>query len=381
MSSAASEREINKWRLWGVNRFLEANTVLSLKQEKNGEPPTLDLVRSLYRDEKEAKELLQEARSSLKDMDMTWVIFGACQFLNENPLRTSEENGSVLLKHSHVFRTFGKKASQGIRLYIKAGEAYLQFQKIRDLNTLPMVQFAKDYLPVGWNEYMSYKPSVSHRLDSNTGASQPIFGVSMSTSSDLFEQIDAETTESIKPIPIIPRTLLELIKHTSYTDYNESDQGWSDKQKLDEMKDADMRYLIVRLKGGHSPELEKQWSENPELDPSIIGFLSFMITAEEDEDVAYIYEIHISEHFRDCGLGRHLFSLVEHIGTVTDMEKTMLTVFTCNQRARRWYDSRGYEVDEISPRPRKLRGGRSIEPEYKILSKRLQEHANKKAKS
>ncbi|CAD0083727.1 unnamed protein product [Aureobasidium vineae] len=382
MSSAATERKINKWRLWGVNKFLEVNTALSPKQERNGEPPTLGLVRSLYHeDEKEATELLQEARSSLKEMDMTWVIFGACEFLNEYPLRTSKENGSVLLKHSDVFRTFGKKASQGTKLYTKAGEAYLRFRKIRDLNTLPMPLFAKDYLPAGWMEYTSYRSSVSQRLESKTGASLPMFDILMFTSFDLFERVNAETIEPTKPIPIVSRTLFELIKRTSYTDYNASEQGWSDSKKLDEMKDEDMRYLIVRLKGGRSPAPEKQWSENLELDSSIIGFLSFMITEEEEENVAYIYEIHISEHFRDCGLGRHLFSLVEHIGRATGMDKTMLTIFTCNTHARRWYDSRVYEVDEISPRPRKLRGGRSIEPEYEILSKRLQEHANKKTKS
>ncbi|CAD0110335.1 unnamed protein product [Aureobasidium uvarum] len=382
MSSAAIETEINKWRLWGVNRFLEVNTALSLKQEKNGEPPTLDLVRSLYHgDEKEAKTLLQEARSSLKDMDMIWVIFGACELLNDFPLRTSKKNGSVLLKHSDVFRTFGKKTSQGTKLYTEAGEAYLRFRRIRDLNTLPMLQFTKDYLPAGWMEYTSYRSNISQQSESSTDASLPIFDILMSTSLDLFEQIDAETTESTKPPPFVSQTLLELIKHTSYTDYNTSEQGWSDSKKLDEMKDEDMRYLIVRLQGGHSPETEKQWSENLELDPSIIGFLSFMITEEEEENVAYIYEIHISEHFRACGLGRHLFGLVENIGRATGMDKTMLTVFTRNTHARRWYDSRGYEVDEISPRPRKLRGGRSIEPEYEILSKRLQEHANKKTKS
>lgn len=106
-----------------------------------------------------------------------------------------------------------------------------------------------------------------------------------------------------------------------------------------------------------------------------------MITQEEDENVVYIYEIHISEHFRDCGLGRHLFKMVEHIGKATGMDKSMLTVFKRNTYARKWYTSRGYEEDEISPRPRKLRGGRSIEPDYEILSKRLQEQGHKKVKS
>ncbi|KAG9691042.1 hypothetical protein KCU95_g14789, partial [Aureobasidium melanogenum] len=376
MTSAATEREIDKWRLWGINKFLEVNSSLSLKQEKNGDPPTLGLITSTYhKNEEEVKEVLKDARSSLRDMDIRWVIFGACKFLHRFPLRTSKENGHVLLKHSDVFRTFGKKESQGKKLYVEAAEAYLRFRKVRDLNNLPLHKFIKDYMHAG---LMSYKPKVVQGSGLDNGTSISVFDIFVSTSSDLFNQVGAEDT---KPMPRIPRTLFELIKHTSYKDYKASSQGWDDENKLDEMKDDDMRYLIVRLKDNQLPELEERWSKDADLDQSIIGFLSFMITQEYEENVIYIYEIHISEHFRDCGLGRHLFNMVEYIGGATGMDKAMLTVFKRNVHARRWYDSRGYEVDEISPRPRKLRGGRSIEPDYEILSKRLQEQPNKRNKS
>lgn len=372
MTSAATEREINKWQLWGVNKFLEVNMSLSLTQEKNGNPPTLDLVASLYHeDEDEAKELLEEAHSSLKSMNIRWVVYGACEFLNSFPLRTSEENGQVLLQHSHVFRTFGKKASQGTKLYIEASEAYSRFRKIRALNRLSQLQFTKDYLPASMTEYRCRARSTEPTSESTTS-----FKIDMFTSSYLFEQVGAKSTETSR----IPQTLFDLIKHTSFKDYNASSQGWDDKNKMDEMWDEDMRYLIVRLKDNHAPQPEKQWTKDPKLDQSVIGFLSFMITQEEEENVVYIYEIHISEYFRDSGLGRHLFSLVEQIGDATGMDKAMLTVFKRNTHARRWYDSRGYGIDEVSPRPRKLRGGRSIEPDYEILSKCLQGQANKRAK-
>ncbi|KAG9590282.1 hypothetical protein KCU97_g7526, partial [Aureobasidium melanogenum] len=376
MTSAATEREIDKWRLWGINKFLEVNSALSLKQEKNGDPPTLALITSIYhKNEEEVKELLKDARSSLRDMDIRSVIFGACEFLNQFPLRTSKGNGHVLLKHSDVFRTFGKKEPQGKKLYVEAAEAYLRFSKVRDLNNLPMHQFTKDYMHAG---LMNYIPKVGQRSGVDAGTSSAVFDIHVFTSSDLFSQVGAENT---KPIPNVPRTLFELIKHTSYKDYKTSSQGWDDENKLDEMKDDDMRYLIVQLKDDQLPELEKRWSKDADLDQSIIGFLSFMITQEDEENVIYIYEIHISEHFRDCGLGRHLFNMVEYVGGATGMDKAMLTVFKRNAHARRWYDSRGYEVDEISPRPRKLRGGRSIEPDYEILSKRLRGQPNKKNKS
>lgn len=375
MTSAATEREIDKWRLWGIKKFLEVNSSLSLKQEKNGDPPTLGLIGSIYhQNEEEAKELLKDAQSSLKEMDIRWVILGACEFLNQFPLRTSRENGHVLLEHSDVFSAFGKKESQGMKLYVEATEAYLRFNKVRNLNTLSMHQFIKDYMHPGLMEYI---PKFSQRSGMDTGASLPAFSILVSTSSDISRQVNAEATESM---PRVLRTLFELIKHTSYKDYRASSQGWDGENKLVEMEDDDMRYLIVRLKDGQLPGLEKRWSKDSDLDQSIIGFLSFMITQEEEENVVYIYEVHISEHFRDCGLGRHLFSVVEFIGGATGMDKAMLTVFKRNVSARRWYNSRGYEVDAISPRPRKLRGGRSIEPDYEILSKRLWEQPNKRNK-
>jgi ribosomal protein S18 acetylase RimI-like enzyme len=376
MTSAAAEKEINKWQLWGVNKLLEVNVSLSLTQEKNGNPPTLDLVKQIYHEnEEEAKELLKDAQSSLKHMDIKWVIFGACEFLNNFPLRTSKKHGHVLLQHSDVFRTFGKKVSQGAKLYVEAGEAYLRFRKLRDLNNMSIPQFIKDYLPAHIMGYNFHPRSVEQGPGSIVDTSTPEFKIDMFTSSNLFEQVEAEMTTAT---PRTPQTLFELIKLTSYKDYNASSQGWHDENKLEEMADEDMRYLVVRLEGGHFPAPEKQWTKNPKLDQSIIGFLSFMITQEEDENVVYIYEIHISEHYREYGLGRHLFSMVEHIGKVTGMDKAMLTVFKRNTHARRWYDARGYSVDEISPRPRKLRGGRSIEPDYEILSKRLQERAAKR---
>ncbi|KAI4788495.1 hypothetical protein E4T44_13460, partial [Aureobasidium sp. EXF-8845] len=337
MTSAAAEHEFNRWALWGVNRFLEVNVSLSLTQEKGGRLPTIDLVKAIYyKDDRQAKDLLKEAQSSLKSIDIKWVIFGACEFLNKFPLRTSKNNGNVLLEHSDVFRTFGKTTSQGTRIYIEAGKAYLRLRKIRDLNSLPKSQFIENYLPAETMKYRCHARSAEQTPESTISVGTPAFTIDLFTSSNLLEQLNPDTTET----PRTQDTLFELIKHTSYMDYNASSQGWDDENKLEEMEDEDMRYLIVRLNDGHPPPPDQQWSKDPELDPSIIGFLSFMITQEEDQNVVYIYEIHISDHFRDCGLGRHLFSMVEHIGDATGMEKAMLTVFKRNTHARRWYDSR-----------------------------------------
>jgi RimJ/RimL family protein N-acetyltransferase len=58
-------------------------------------------------------------------------------------------------------------------------------------------------------------------------------------------------------------------------------------------------------------------------------------------------------------------------GRIPGTAKMMLTCFTSNQRAARFYARLGYAVDEYSPPPRVLRDGTRVKCEYIILSKAL----------
>jgi N-alpha-acetyltransferase 40 len=51
--------------------------------------------------------------------------------------------------------------------------------------------------------------------------------------------------------------------------------------------------------------------------------------------------------------------------------KVMLTCFLSNQHGLKFYRRLGFETDEISPVPRKLRFGKVFNPDYVILSKRV----------
>jgi ribosomal protein S18 acetylase RimI-like enzyme len=51
--------------------------------------------------------------------------------------------------------------------------------------------------------------------------------------------------------------------------------------------------------------------------------------------------------------------------------KVMLTCFLSNQNGLRFYRKLGFEKDEISPQARVLRSGKTREPDYVILSKRV----------
>lgn len=146
-----------------------------------------------------------------------------------------------------------------------------------------------------------------------------------------------------------------MIKETSAADYAASSRGWNPKQKRSEMREPDLRYLIVRDQTG-----------------TVRGFTSLMPTMEEGQPVVYCYEIHLQPELRGTGMAGLLMSLLETIArNIEVMEKVMLTVFTCNARAMAFYRRCGFEADDMSPRARRLRGGVVKEPDYVIMSKRV----------
>jgi N-alpha-acetyltransferase 40 len=158
--------------------------------------------------------------------------------------------------------------------------------------------------------------------------------------------------------PVVTQCL-NLIEETSKSDYLASEIGWSRIKKRKEMLLPDMRYVIF----------EDAYFAGMEID--VAGFVSFMITYEDGYEVLYIYEIHFREKSRGFGWATMLMDIAEQIGWEVGVEKAMLTVFKANEKAINWYKKRGYDVDEYSPEPRKLRNGTIKESKYLIMSKRL----------
>ena len=142
-----------------------------------------------------------------------------------------------------------------------------------------------------------------------------------------------------------------------------------------EMKLVDLRYLLVRRLSGLSSTASTSAGGGSITTMEIAAddvdaFLSFMLTYEDGYELIYCYEIHLSESSRGCGLGKHLMSVMERVGRKVGVSKSMLTVFLENESAVHFYERLGYEVDEFSPEPRRVRG-RVIRPDYVILSKSL----------
>ncbi|KIW26533.1 uncharacterized protein PV07_09620 [Cladophialophora immunda] len=147
---------------------------------------------------------------------------------------------------------------------------------------------------------------------------------------------------------------LKLIEQTSAQDYQNSEIKWSTSKKRREMKSPDMKYIILFDGNSH-----------------LAGFVSFMITYEDGYEVLYIYEIHFTPEWQGKGLGKKLMTVAELIGYNVGITKVMLTVFRANSRAVTWYTRLGYEEDDFSPAPRKLRNGTVKEPGHIILSKQV----------
>lgn len=131
------------------------------------------------------------------------------------------------------------------------------------------------------------------------------------------------------------------------------------------MMELDMRYLLVRT---HT--VDQPVGEGRPLG-SIIAFLSFMLTYEDGFKVIYCYEVHVLEGWRGKKIGKGLMEILESIGRAVGVEKSMLTVFTTNEHAQDLYRYLGYDVDDYSPQPKRLRGGKIKQPDYLIMSKTL----------
>ncbi|KFZ16777.1 hypothetical protein V502_04907 [Pseudogymnoascus sp. VKM F-4520 (FW-2644)] len=155
-----------------------------------------------------------------------------------------------------------------------------------------------------------------------------------------------------------------LVEESSKGDYSASKQGWKPTAKRREMRLLELKYLLVRSAGPRDGDGTGKAGD-------IEAFVSFMPTIEDEQEVLYVYEIHLAPSLRRSRLGRQLMMLVEGVARRIGVEKVMLSCFTRNAVAKGFYEGIGYEKDEYSPLPRVLRDGREVEEAYVILSKRV----------
>ncbi|EPS30643.1 hypothetical protein PDE_05595 [Penicillium oxalicum 114-2] len=223
-----------------------------------------------------------------------------------------------------------------------------------------------------------YVSPPEERKPSSDGPESTVTENSLANETDVHMDVYSTATLSKEDL----EACLDLVESTSREDYSASSTGWSRSKKRREMRLPEMKYLILRRR----PELPGSSSLQPSRESSnevqvvkegtrdkrrILGFLSCMVTYEDGKKVMYCYEIHLAAEARGRGLGALLMQRMEEIGRRIGLEKSMLTVFRSNTTARKFYEKGGYEVDEYSPEPRRLRNGTVKESDYLILSKPL----------
>lgn len=216
---------------------------------------------------------------------------------------------------------------------------------IKDLNRLSSNDFKTKYIS---NDDL--RPSLRESFDGDA----PDVSIAFKTSSEL--------------APDEVNACLDLISSTSLAHYKESSFGWNPRRKKREMKEDEMRYLLVRTTSNiESKDPGRSQSAN---EGEIQGFLSFMLTHDSTPPVPvlYVYEIHLLPHLRKFGLGAHLMRVAEDIAAATGMEKVMLTCFVANERAYEFYKRRAYEKDVCTPKDRITRK-KIVKADYVIMSR------------
>jgi ribosomal protein S18 acetylase RimI-like enzyme len=177
-------------------------------------------------------------------------------------------------------------------------------------------------------------------------------------------RIDLKTSGDLTNAEL--NSCFQLIESTSRPDYESSPSwGWYPKRKRREMKEDEMRYLLVR-------SASRTQGSRIAADQPVLGFLSFMLTHDSTPNVPvlYVYEIHLSQALRRLGLGAHLMDLAESIAENVAMQKVMLTCFLSNKAAHSFYRKRGYVADSCSPEDRRTRN-KVIKADYVIMSKEV----------
>lgn len=101
---------------------------------------------------------------------------------------------------------------------------------------------------------------------------------------------------------------------------------------------------------------------------TIVGFVHFRFTLEEEVPVLYVYELQLEPLVQGKGLGNFLMQLIELIACENHMSAVVLTVQKENLSAMKFYTSKlRYTISSISPsRVNQLIG---LEKSYEILCK------------
>merc|ERR1712012_1260470 len=129
------------------------------------------------------------------------------------------------------------------------------------------------------------------------------------------------------------KAVVDLLIRNMKALYEQSNWGWNEKNKKDEMLEDSAWYLLAKNEEG-----------------KICGFSHFRYDMDYDDEVLYVYEIQIDPSYQRKGIGRFMMFALEMLAFKADMRKIMLTVFKHNPEADKFFkNTMKYEIDETCP--------------------------------
>ncbi|XP_042295071.1 N-alpha-acetyltransferase 40 isoform X3 [Sceloporus undulatus] len=148
-----------------------------------------------------------------------------------------------------------------------------------------------------------------------------------------------------------PLEAFPVFKKYDRNGYEQSEWGWKDREKRDEMAD-DRAWYLIALEDGSLP----------------VAFSHFRFDVECGDEVLYCYEVQLESNVRRKGLGKFLIQILQLVANGTQMKKVMLTVFKHNHGAYQFFkEALQFEIDDTSP---SMSGCCGDDCSYEILSRR-----------
>jgi len=154
----------------------------------------------------------------------------------------------------------------------------------------------------------------------------------------------AQLTDQLK------KDLFTLTKDNMETLYKQTESGWSDRDKKDEMFEEEAMYLVATAPDG-----------------KLLGYSHFRFDMDYGTEVLYCYELHIERGCQHKGLGKHLLQILELMAFKVNMMKVVLTVFKNNTAGQKFFRAMKYDLDETCPVDNEL--DEDDVYEYEILCK------------
>ncbi|XP_047968420.1 N-alpha-acetyltransferase 40 isoform X2 [Salvia hispanica] len=130
---------------------------------------------------------------------------------------------------------------------------------------------------------------------------------------------------------------------------------WSDEEKIKrrDMVAPEARYIFVHEVSDEDADkaLDLRDVERPcNCKGSIVGFVHYRFTLEEEVPVLYVYELQLEHRVQGKGLGKFLMQLIELIASQNGMGAVVLTVQRANPMAMNFYICKlRYTIAAISP--------------------------------